>query len=79
MSVICRALSSTHMTLFTKGAPEKVASLCLSNTLPHDFNTHLADYASKGYRVIALAYKELPKKFNWKEAQKSKRELVSRQ
>lgn len=77
MSVICRVLGNSHMSVFTKGAPEKLASLCKNDTLPSDFSNRLTEFTSQGYRVIALAYKEMTRKFRWKDAQKIKRDLVA--
>lgn len=65
------------MVSYTKGAPEKLQNLCLPETLPADFNARLSEYTTKGYRVIAVAYKNLSPNFSWKNAQKSKREVVS--
>ncbi|XP_065172830.1 polyamine-transporting ATPase 13A3-like, partial [Atheta coriaria] len=76
MSVICRVLGARNMKIFSKGAPEKIESMCLSETIPQDFNTKLAEFTAQGFRVIALAYKDLPAKFKWKDAQKVKREQV---
>lgn len=78
MSVICRELSKPHMVAYTKGAPEKLQTLCLPETLPPDFNARLAEYTIKGYRVIAVAFKNLSRQFSWKNAQKSKRDVVSK-
>lgn len=77
MSVICRNTEDPHMIAFTKGAPEKIHGLCLPETIPLDFNTRLSHYTTCGYRVIAIAYKELPKRSSWKEMQKCKRDVVS--
>lgn len=77
MSVICRELSKPHMVAYTKGAPEKLKTMCLPETIPPDFNEQLTNYTKKGYRVIAVAYKDLLPTFNWKMAQKAKREVVS--
>lgn len=60
MSVMCRVLGSNHMTVYTKGAPEKVVGMCLKESVPEDFRNNLEGYAARGYRVIALAYKPLP-------------------
>lgn len=65
------------MVAFTKGAPEKVSTMCHPKSLPNDFSMRLSQYAAQGFRVIALAYKELPVKFRWKEAQRAKRDVVS--
>lgn len=64
------------MTIFTKGAPEKLASMCKCDTVPRDFNMRLMEITAQGYRVIAIAFKEMHTKFKWMEAQKIKRELV---
>lgn len=76
MSVICRVLGNAHMTVFTKGAPEKLASFCRNETLPPDYSKRLTEITAQGYRVIALAFKEMTKKFRWKDAQKIKRDMV---
>ncbi|RZC41797.1 cation-transporting ATPase 13A3, partial [Asbolus verrucosus] len=76
MSVICRELNSQNMIAFSKGAPEKISSMCHCHTVPSDFSTRLTQYAAQGYRVIALAYKEMSVKFKWKEAQRVKRDIV---
>lgn len=78
MSVICRELSKPHMVAYTKGAPEKLQTMCLPETCPSDFNARLSEYTVKGYRVIAIAHKNLPSKFSWKTAQKSNRDVVSK-
>lgn len=58
MSVITRTLSEDGMQLFCKGAPEKIASLCQQDTVPHEFHDILHRYTIQGYRVIALAHKK---------------------
>ncbi|PSN38736.1 hypothetical protein C0J52_15360 [Blattella germanica] len=103
MSVIARTLGSEHMTFYTKGAPEKIKSLCSKDTgkgtckylfslimemctyivitydiieiqMPDNFDGLLMQYTLSGYRVIALAYKDLDPKFNWKQAQRVNRD-----
>ncbi|CAG9762834.1 unnamed protein product [Ceutorhynchus assimilis] len=76
MSVICKDLVSPNMFAYTKGAPEKLFALCIPDTLPKDFQTRLSFYTARGYRVIALAHKNLPTKFKWKDAQKAKRDKI---
>lgn len=78
MSVICRNTVSPNMIAFTKGAPEKIHGMCLPETLPPDFSIKLSQYTICGYRVIAIAYKELSKKCSWKEVQKCKRDVVNK-
>lgn len=65
------------MTVYTKGAPEKIKMICRDETIPDNFMTVLSSHTASGYRVIALASKQLPRKLKWKDAQKIKREFVS--
>ncbi|XP_039297989.1 polyamine-transporting ATPase 13A2 [Nilaparvata lugens] len=76
MTVICRILGAPNMTAFSKGAPEKILGLCNRESLPENIMEILEHYTSSGFRVIALAYKELPRKFNWKKAQRTSREEI---
>ncbi|VDN06630.1 unnamed protein product [Thelazia callipaeda] len=50
---------SHDMTLYCKGAPEKIASLCLPSTVPVNYINVVNDYAQHGYRLIAVAFKKL--------------------
>ncbi|VDL91021.1 unnamed protein product [Schistocephalus solidus] len=59
MSVIARALNGTHFSVYTKGSPEMIETLCRKETLPRDFHKVLLDYTREGYRVIALAWRPL--------------------
>ncbi|XP_066996755.2 polyamine-transporting ATPase 13A3 [Anabrus simplex] len=61
MSVICRRLGAPHFQVYCKGSPEMILSLSRPDTIPQDFSTVLEEYTQEGYRVIALAYKDLPK------------------
>jgi magnesium-transporting ATPase (P-type) len=52
--------SNTHdksgdLLLYCKGAPEKVASLCAADSVPHDFLAYTNSLANEGYRLIAFA------------------------
>ncbi|XP_049844952.1 polyamine-transporting ATPase 13A3 isoform X1 [Schistocerca gregaria] len=75
MSVIMRKLGDAHYTAYCKGSPEMIASLCHNNTVPADFDTVLQGYAQEGYRVLALAYKGLPK-INYVKTQRIQREEI---
>lgn len=57
MAVIVRDASKDHFEFFLKGSPEKLAPMCYN--LPSNFKASLEFYASRGYRVLALAYKPL--------------------
>ncbi|KAB0799201.1 hypothetical protein PPYR_07081 [Photinus pyralis] len=76
MSVICRSLEDPLMLAFVKGAPEKIAAMCIESTLPLNFSTRLSEITAQGFRVIALAYKSLPSKFKWKHAQQIERTAI---
>lgn len=41
--------------LFCKGSPEMIQKICVQ--VPENYNTMLNRYASKGFRVIALAHR----------------------
>ncbi|OSX77793.1 hypothetical protein BU14_0134s0015 [Porphyra umbilicalis] len=45
--------------VLVKGAPEVIASLCRRDTVPSDFAPVLAAYAAAGFRVLALASRDL--------------------
>lgn len=59
MSVITRKLEEQNYVVFSKGAPEMIFSLCDQRTLPADIHDRLHEYTEKGYRVLALATREL--------------------
>lgn len=76
MSVIARTLGSDRMTLYAKGAPERIVSLCVPGSVPPDFAAVLRRYTMQGYRVIALAYRTLPEHMTWHRALKVPRDQV---
>ncbi|XP_025081002.1 probable cation-transporting ATPase 13A3 isoform X3 [Pomacea canaliculata] len=76
MSVITRTIGQDHMELYCKGAPEKIASLCQENTLPHNFHHILHKYTVQGFRVLALAYRQLDSKITWHQVQRIGRDKV---
>merc|ERR1719474_1539992 len=43
--------------VFCKGSPEMIQRLCRPETIPDDFSSVLDSYASRGFRIIALASK----------------------
>ncbi|KAF8560477.1 hypothetical protein P879_07776 [Paragonimus westermani] len=59
MSVIARVLNSSHFSVYTKGAPEMLETLCRRDTLPSDYQSVLLEYTREGYRVLALAWRPL--------------------
>ncbi|XP_053246859.1 probable cation-transporting ATPase 13A5 isoform X2 [Podarcis raffonei] len=59
MSVITQEIGNDIYDLYMKGAPETVAGFCKTNTVPKNFLRELKCFTSQGFRVIALAHKEL--------------------
>jgi cation-transporting ATPase 13A2 len=59
MAVVCTDLDSQQHWAFVKGSPEMMESLCLPATIPTSFRAALQVFAHKGYRVIAIARKEM--------------------
>ncbi|XP_056003243.1 polyamine-transporting ATPase 13A3-like isoform X2 [Ostrea edulis] len=78
MSVITRKLGAPNFELFTKGAPEMIASLSKPETVPSNFHEVLINYTKHGYRVIALAYRSFPTKLKYTKIQRIQREQVER-
>ncbi|XP_041848724.1 probable cation-transporting ATPase 13A3 isoform X2 [Melanotaenia boesemani] len=76
MSVVVRRLGEKHMDAFLKGAPEVVASLCKPHTVPHSFTETLEGYTRQGFRVIALAHRQLESKLSWHKVQSLSRDLI---
>lgn len=48
------------LVIYSKGAPEKIRTLCNPKTIPNDFDETLTHYTLQGMRVIAVACKFLP-------------------
>ncbi|XP_053378783.1 polyamine-transporting ATPase 13A3-like isoform X2 [Mercenaria mercenaria] len=76
MSVIVRRIGGTQFEIFSKGSPEMITSLCQPDTVPVDFHDVLTSYTQHGYRVLALAWKQLPNKYNYVKVQRVQRERV---
>ncbi|XP_014273142.1 polyamine-transporting ATPase 13A3 [Halyomorpha halys] len=74
MSVITRRLGAGAFTLYCKGSPEMIQSLCDNKTVPSDFETELEEYTREGYRVLGLAYKQFPSKLSYAKMQRLSRE-----
>ena len=43
-----------------KGAPDIVTNLCSTSSLPPNYKEKIDELSQKGYRVLALAYKDIP-------------------
>ncbi|XP_033763720.1 LOW QUALITY PROTEIN: probable cation-transporting ATPase 13A3 [Pecten maximus] len=78
MSVITRKLGDSHFELYMKGAPEKVITLCKSDTVPVDFHDVLTQYTQRGLRVLGLAWRPLPGKLKFTKIQRIQREQVEK-
>ncbi|XP_076600171.1 polyamine-transporting ATPase 13A3-like [Chaetodon auriga] len=76
MSVVVRRLGERHMDAYLKGAPEVVASLCKQHTVPQSFTETLETYTRQGFRVIALAHRQLESKLSWHKVQGLSRDLI---
>ncbi|XP_026870310.2 LOW QUALITY PROTEIN: cation-transporting ATPase 13A2 [Electrophorus electricus] len=59
MSVVTVGPGGDSPHIFLKGAPEMVASHCLQESVPPQFSNTLIEFVSEGFRVLALAYKEM--------------------
>ena len=55
MSIIGKDINENYFKIFCKGSPEKIKQLCLAETIPINFDETLDYYASKGYRLLAMA------------------------
>ncbi|PAV66088.1 hypothetical protein WR25_19898 [Diploscapter pachys] len=51
------------MTLYCKGSPEMIRTLCDEETIPDDYMEKVNYYAQHGYRLIAIAQKKLEMNF----------------
>lgn len=76
MSVVTRLLGEKRMDAYMKGAPEMVASLCKTETVPENFADVLESYTKQGFRVIALAHRRLGSKLTWHKVQNVNRDHV---
>lgn len=59
MGVIIRKLGAPHFEYYCKGSPEMILNFVRKETIPANFSETLESYTQEGYRVIALAHKEL--------------------
>lgn len=57
-----------------QGAPEMIALLCRQDTVPADFQSQVDQYSQHGYRLIAVASRQL--ELSYAKAMKVKRESI---
>ncbi|XP_050437408.1 polyamine-transporting ATPase 13A3-like isoform X2 [Adelges cooleyi] len=74
MSVIAKHLSSNSTHVYSKGAPEKILSLCNAISIPSDFDQVLQRFTKEGYRVIAAGYRALKNNLSYVKTQRLTRE-----
>lgn len=76
MTVIVRVLGERNMRVYTKGAPEKILTMCQPSTVPANFYAVLNRYTARGYRVIGIAHKHLSSKVKWTDVERTKRQEI---
>ena len=59
MSVIARSASTGRFIAYTKGSPEMILSLSQPHSIPNDIMVTLGCFTEQGYRVIAVASKDI--------------------
>ncbi|KAF6384390.1 ATPase 13A5 [Rhinolophus ferrumequinum] len=59
MSVVAQLAGEDYFHVYMKGAPEMMAKFCRAETVPENFPQELKKYTMQGFRVIALAHKDL--------------------
>lgn len=73
MTVVVRVLGERNMRVYTKGAPEKILTMCQPSSVPANFYAMLNRYTARGYRVIGIAHKHLSSKVKWTDVERMKR------
>ncbi|KRT80005.1 hydrolase, partial [Oryctes borbonicus] len=76
MGVIIRKLGGRHFEYYCKGSPEMVLNFVSPDTIPDNFHDVLESYTQEGYRVIALAHREL--RMSYLKVQKVQREVIEK-
>ncbi|KAK9693387.1 hypothetical protein K7432_013947 [Basidiobolus ranarum] len=76
MSVIYQLRDSEKLVMFTKGATERILSLCHNVEDEEEILARVDTLASKGLRVLTLAYKSL--EFTKEEVQNTSREALEK-
>lgn len=76
MGVIIRKLGAQHFEYYSKGSPEMILNFVRNDSVPDDFHDVLESYTQEGYRVIALAHKEL--KLSYAKVNKVQRDVIEK-
>ncbi|XP_065171790.1 polyamine-transporting ATPase 13A3-like isoform X2 [Atheta coriaria] len=74
MGVIVRRLDASYFEYYSKGSPEMILNFVRPDSVPEDFGRVLEHYTQEGYRVIALAHKQL--KMSYAKVAKVQREAI---
>lgn len=59
MSAVCRNSITKGYEVYTKGSPEMLSTIMRKETIPPNYNEILRQYASHGFRVLAIASKSI--------------------
>ena len=78
MSVVAQAEGRKEIRVYAKGAPEIMKTLCEPSSIPKNYDERLADYTILGYRVLALAWRDLTKEETKKKFQDLEREKMEK-
>lgn len=77
MGVIVRKLTANNFEFYCKGSPEMLLNFCQPDIVPDDFLNILESYTQQGYRVIALAHRELTK-MSYAKVQRAQRDSIEK-
>ncbi|KAI9751064.1 MAG: hypothetical protein M1815_001393 [Lichina confinis] len=72
LTVVVRRFGAKEGSVYVKGAPEAIKTICDPDSLPSDYEDLIDFYTNRGYRVIACATKHIPK-LSWVKVQKLSR------
>jgi cation-transporting P-type ATPase 13A2 len=59
MSVVARTSLAEGCQVLAKGSPEMMLTIMKKNSIPRNYNDILKEYASHGFRVLAIASKPI--------------------
>lgn len=74
-SVVVRHFGGQGVDVYVKGAPECMMNICRPDSFPVDYEDLLGYYTHRGFRVIAIATKHIPK-LSWIKAQRLERKVA---
>lgn len=57
MSVVAKSSFSEGLHVYAKGSPEMMLTIMKKTSIPKNYNEILKEYASHGFRVLAIASK----------------------